>query len=100
MGKMLTIFQIYGYFKFSNTVQNSRMLQIKFLILEKTFENFLRRHFRCLEEKEIEKKFLLKRWSSLLTGHEWSHVTYNHVWSQTILVLIIYRGHNNLFDHP
>ncbi len=51
---MLTIFQIYGYFKFLNTVQNSRMPEIIFLILEKTFENFLRRRFRCLKEKENE----------------------------------------------
>ncbi len=35
-------------------VKNSRMPEINFLILEKTFENFLRRRFRCLKEKENE----------------------------------------------
>ncbi len=30
------------------------MPEINFLILEKTFENFLRRHFRYLKEKENE----------------------------------------------
>ncbi len=95
MRKMLNYFQIYGYFEFSNTVQNSRMLGINFLIFEKTFENFLSRSFGYLKEKESEmKKLLPKRWSSLSVNHEWSHmIRYDHkqfsYWS--FIVVTIYR---------
>ncbi len=84
------------------------MHKIKFLILEKTFENFLRRNFRRLKEIENEifeenvinclrKKFYQedsRNYQPVINGHIRSQmVTYDHIWSQKMLVLVIYSGH-------
>ncbi len=101
------------FFKFMNILSFQTQFGIQdciryiFWIPEETFKNFLRRSFGCLKEKENEifeenimnflrKKLLPKRWSSLLVmnRHIWS---YGHVWSQTILVLVIYSGYNLLW---
>ncbi len=71
------------------------MCEINFLILEKTFENFLRSS-EYLKEKGNEvylRKMLRVVWEILLPKR-WSSLSVSHTWSQTILVLVIYSGHN------
>ncbi len=68
------------------------MHEINFLILEKTFENFLSRSFGCLKEKEneifgenvtncLKKNFYQKdglHYQSVMNGHMLHMITYGH----------------------
>ncbi len=68
------------------------MPEINFLILEKTFENFPRKRFRCFKEKENEifkknvtnclrKNFYQKdglHYRSVMNGHMSHMITYGH----------------------
>ncbi len=83
------------------------MPEINFLILEKTFENFLRRCFRCLKEKENEifeenvtnnclrKNFYQKdgrHYQSVMNGPMSHMITYGYkqFWYWSVTVVTIY----------
>ncbi len=54
------------FFKFMDVssfqaVYNSKVHEINFLILEKTFENFLKRRFGCLKKKKKKRMKYLRK---------------------------------------
>ncbi len=99
-------FQVYGYFKVSNTIYNSRMPEINFLILKKILKisekfwmferkkkkifeenvtNCLRKNFHQKDDRQYHLVINCHVWSCMVTnnfsvGHLW--------WSQSILPTI------------